>query len=100
MSFTRRLVRISTRRTVSRISLTVMQARSCFHQTYVTEINSANQLARSRHRHGAENFLDEIVAGDGLGFGFVGEDDAVTEDIRADVFDVFGGHVATTLQQR
>src|SRR5260221_326431 len=113
MSATRRLVRISTRRTVSRISRRVMQglrrAGEITRKT-TTRVSSPHwplvRVSRlplhslSRHRDGIENLLDDVVSRDGLGFRLVGENNAVTQHVWTDAFDIFGGYVGAPLQQR
>src|SRR5207253_2799837 len=43
--------------------------------------------------------LDDGFAGFVFGFGFVGDGDAVAEDVHADAFDVLGRDVATAFEE-
>ena len=40
-----------------------------------------------------------MIAGDILGLGLVGRDDTMAQDVRGDLFDVFGCHKAAALQE-
>lgn len=46
-----------------------------------------------------EDLLDDRFAGLFLGFGFVGDGDAVAEDVHADTFDILRGDVAAAFQE-
>ena len=46
-----------------------------------------------------ENLVDECVGGEFFGFGFVGDDEAVAEDIGGDGFDVLWGDVSAALHE-
>jgi len=46
-----------------------------------------------------EEFLNDGFAGFIFGFGFVGDGDAMAEDIHADAFDILGGDVAASLEK-
>ena len=67
----------------------------------VGEPNSGRRPTRpSRHRHRIEHLLDDRIRGDGLRLGFVGQNDAVAQHVRAYVFDIFGRDVGAALQER
>src|SRR5438874_2388702 len=86
MSFTSRLVRTSTRRTAARRSVRVMR-------------ENPSDLSL-RHRHGIEDFANNVIGSHCLGFSLVGQDDAVTQNIGADAFHVLGCNVSAALEQR
>lgn len=52
-----------------------------------------------RHWDGIEDFVDDHVGGDVFGLGFVGEDDAVAEDVVDDFLDVLRGGVGAALEE-
>ena len=54
----------------------------------------------SRHRYRIKNLLNDRIRRHRLRLGFVGQYDAMAEDVRADVFDVLGDHVIAALQER
>src|SRR5688572_5632659 len=54
---------------------------------------------RSGDIDGVEDLLDDVVAGEVLGLGLVGDEEAVTEDVRADGLHVLGRHVGAPFQE-
>src|SRR4029077_6945415 len=44
---------------------------------------------KSRHRYSIEDFLDDNIRCHRLRFGFIRDNDAVAQDIRADALDIF-----------
>ena len=54
----------------------------------------------SRHRQSRENSLDNGLAGDRFRLGFVADDDAMPQDVRADALYVLRRDVAAAVQKR
>src|SRR5947208_8043031 len=84
-SFTRRLVRISMRRTFFRRSAGSMA------QEFT---GAARAGAFLGHLDGVEHPLDDLLGRDVLGLGFVRQDDPVAHDVEGDRLDVLGRHVS------
>src|SRR2546421_10634790 len=114
MSLTRRFVRISIRRTVSRMSRKVIlilfvivllilalvlpliyPARRDSRLKLELRFGVVGQNTRaSRHGNGVENPFDNIVRGHGLGFGLIGKNDAMPQHVGSDALDILGRDVS------
>src|SRR5678815_5046773 len=94
MSLTRRLVRTSTRRTDSSNSVMVMTCWWCLFQEF-PRIRTSGGLW---HGYGIEYLLDELVRRDGLGLGFIGEDDSMPQDVRTNILHIFGCDIRPALE--
>lgn len=62
-------------------------------------LQRVGHVVRLRNGEAGEETGDDFVAGDVFGFGFVGEDEAVTEDVGGECFDVGRGDEGAVLQK-
>src|SRR5437867_5248518 len=82
--------------------LTSRLVRISIRLTALRRLSEISGMAASalRHRYGVEDAPYDLLGGDFLGLGLVGEDDPVAHDVRTDRLDVLGGHVAASPHER
>src|SRR5271166_786469 len=104
VSFTRRLVRTSTRRTDS--SSSAMVIRFTIYDLRFTRAKQMGLVNRKSYivialgdYYSAKDILYDSVRRHRLRLGFVGENDTVAQHVRADALDIFGRHVGAALQE-
>src|SRR5262245_51350537 len=96
VSFTRRLVRTSTRRTASRSSLIVM-AQALDAETLKAENHTHKPL---RHHHRIKYLLNDRIRRHRLRLRFVRKDESVAQHVRPDALHILRRYVSPPLQER
>src|SRR5436190_7326728 len=94
VSLTRRLVLVSTRRTVWSNSERVIAGKKSFSSSYSS---SCSMCSRNRHR--IKDLLNDRIRRHRLGLGFIGQNDSMPQDIGPNTLYIFRRDKGPALQQ-